>query len=133
MKCLTYVFKNLDGDFGGLRSAQAGSRTLHKFILMERLDVLAVVIGPDFELSGGYYHTVIQGLFVREFGVWDVRGGGWLDVLPNGSADAPGMQTLVFHGESTHFGRFDPRLEDNAFLEQVGKELYFERVEVKPW
>ena len=81
---------------------------------MERRGVLAVVIGPDFEISGGYYHTVIQGLFVRDYGVWHVRSGGWLDVLPNGSADSPGLQTLVFYGESTHFGRFDSRLEDNA-------------------
>ncbi len=100
---------------------------------MERADALAVVIGPDFEESDGYYHAVLKKLFVDNFGVWDVRGGGWVDVLPNGSADGPDVATVLFYGASTAFGRFDPRLDDEAVLARVAQELYMDRAEVKPW
>ncbi len=133
MRILTYVYKNLDGDFGRLPLPDAGRKSVRKFILMERADALAVVIGPDFEESDGYYHAVLKKLFVDNFGVWDVRGGGWVDVLPNGSADGPDVATVLFYGASTAFGRFDPRLDDEAVLARVAQELYMDRAEVKPW
>ena len=133
MRILTYVYKNLDGDFGRLPVPDAGRRSVRKFILMERSDALAVVIGPDFDESDGYYHAVLKRLFVDNFGVWDVRGGGWVDVLASGSADGPDVPTVVFYGASTAFGRFDERLNDDAVLGRVAAELYVGRAEVKAW
>lgn len=133
MRILTYVYKNLDGDFGRLPVPAPGRKSVRKFILMERADALAVVIGPDFDESDGYYHAVLKKLFVDNFGVWEVRGGGWVDVLANGSADGPEVPTVVFHGASTAFGRFDERLNSEAILARVAQELYMERAEVKAW
>ena len=67
------------------------------------------------------------------FGIWDVRGGGWVDVLANGSANGPDVPTVVFYGASTAFGRFDERLNDEAVLGRVAAELYVDRAEVKAW
>lgn len=100
---------------------------------MERADALAVVIGPDFDEVDAYYHAVLKKLFIDNFGVWDVRGGGWVDVLANGSADGPDVPTVVFYGASTAFGRFDERLNDDAVLGRVAAELHLERAEVKAW
>lgn len=133
MRILTYVYKNLDGDFGRLPVPNAGLKSVRKFILMERADALAVIIGPDFDESDGYYHAVLKKLFVDNFGVWDVRGGGWVDVLANGSADGPDDPTVVFYGASTAFGRFDERLNDDAVLGRVAAELYVDRAEVMAW
>ena len=133
MRILTYVYQNLVGDFCRLEVPAAGRRSVRKFILMERADALAVIIGPDFDEVDGYYHAVLKKLFVDNFGIWDVRGGGWLDVLANGSADGPDVPTVVFYGASTAFGRFDARLNDDAVLGQVAVELYVDRAEVKAW
>jgi hypothetical protein len=133
MRILTYVYKNLDGDFGRLPVPDAGRRSVRKFILMERADALAVIIGPDFDESDGYYHAVLKKLFVDNFGVWDVRGGGWVDVLANGSADGPDVPTVVFYGASTAFGRFDTRLNDETVLGRVAVGLNVDRAEVKAW
>ena len=100
---------------------------------MERSDALAVIIGPDFDEVDGYYHAVLKKLFVDNFGIWDVRGGGWVDVLANGSADGPDVPTVVFYGASTAFGRFDARLNGDAVLGQVANELGVSCAEVKPW
>ena len=133
MRILTYVYKNLDGDFGRLPVPNAGLKSVRKFILMERADALAVIIGPDFDESDGYYHAVLKKLFVDNFGVWDIRGGGWADVYANGSPDGPDVPTVVFYGASTAFGRFDERLNDDAVLGRVAAELYVDRAEVKAW
>ncbi len=133
MQILTYVYKNLDGDFGRLPIPAAGRRSVRKFILMERSDALAVVIGPDFDDVDAYYHAALKKLFVENFGIWDVRGGGWVDVLASGSADGPDVPTAVFYGASTAFGRFDDRLNDDAVLGRVAQELYLDRAEVKAW
>ena len=133
MRILTYVYKNLDGDFCRIPVPAAGRKSVRKFILMERGDALAVVIGPDFDESDGYYHAVLKQLFVDNFGIWDVRGGGWVDVLSSGCADGPEVPTAVFYGASTAFGRFDERLNDDAVLGRVAQELYLDRAEVKSW
>ena len=100
---------------------------------MERSDALAVVIGPDFDDVDAYYHAALKKLFVDNFGIWDVRGGGWADVYENGTADGQDVPTVVFNGASTAFGRFDERLNDDAVLGQVAAELHLERAEVKAW
>jgi hypothetical protein len=133
MQILTYVYKNLDGDFGRLPVPAAGRRSVRKFILMERSDALAVVIGPDFDDVDAYYHAALKKLFVENFGIWDVRGGGWADVYANGSPDGPDVPTIVFYGASTAFGRFDARLEEDTVLGRVAAELYMDRAEVKSW
>jgi len=133
MQILTYVYKNLDGDFCRLPVPAAGRRSVRKFILMERSDALAVVIGPDFDDVDAYYHAALKKLFVDNFGIWDVRGGGWADVYANGSADGRDVPTIVFYGASTAFGRFDARLEDDAVLGRVAAELYMDCAEVKAW
>jgi len=133
MRILAYVYKNLDGDFGRLPVPENGCKSVRKFILMERGDAFALVIGPDFDEVDTYYHAVLKKLFVDNFGVWDVRGGGWVDVLPNGSAEGPDVPTILFYGASTAFGRFDKRLSDDNVLGRVAQELYVDRAEVKPW